>query len=195
MCFRQRSVDIYLCFVRVFATEILLEQLLHRLPSLETAEVKQFVNGPESFTPDGRYILGHAPEVFIIIIVVVISSSSSYHNNHHHNFIIIIIIPSSVPTLITSLKCINLRSGHHLSMTNPVPKLSPGPQTDSHVQSFVFSSHIFLDLYHCLFHEFTHLCHDSFLFFIICRTACWGSMSLMVCNPKFGGKVWWERSM
>ena len=107
MCFRQRSVDIYLCFVRVFSTEILLEQLLHRLPSLETAEVKQFVNGPESFTPDGRYILGHAPEVFIIIVVV-ISSSSSYHNNHHHNLIIIIIIPSSVPTPITSLKCINL---------------------------------------------------------------------------------------
>ena len=52
----------------MFSTEILLEQLLHRLPSLQTAEVKQFVNGPESFTPDGRYILGHAPEVFIIIV-------------------------------------------------------------------------------------------------------------------------------
>ncbi|KAK2189458.1 hypothetical protein NP493_106g05056 [Ridgeia piscesae] len=43
--------------------QILLEQLLHRLPGLQAAEVKQFVNGPESFTPDGRYILGHAPEV------------------------------------------------------------------------------------------------------------------------------------
>ena len=29
----------------------------------ETAGIKQFINGPESFTPDGNFILGEAPEV------------------------------------------------------------------------------------------------------------------------------------
>jgi sarcosine dehydrogenase len=36
---------------------------LGRVPALETAGVKQLVNGPESFTPDGNFILGGAPEV------------------------------------------------------------------------------------------------------------------------------------
>ena len=43
--------------------EVLLEELLHRVPELENATVAQQVNGPESFTPDGRLLLGHAPEV------------------------------------------------------------------------------------------------------------------------------------
>ena len=43
--------------------EILMENALIRVPALETAEVKQFINGPESFTPDGYFILGEAPEV------------------------------------------------------------------------------------------------------------------------------------
>lgn len=43
--------------------EVLLDQMLHRLPSLAEAEVRQLTNGPESFTPDGKYILGRAPEV------------------------------------------------------------------------------------------------------------------------------------
>ena len=30
---------------------------------MQNAQVKQLINGPESFTPDGRYILGEAPEV------------------------------------------------------------------------------------------------------------------------------------
>ncbi|MGE0613320.1 MAG: FAD-dependent oxidoreductase, partial [Hyphomicrobiales bacterium] len=41
--------------------EILMENALIRVPALETADVKQFVNGPESFTPDGYFILGEAP--------------------------------------------------------------------------------------------------------------------------------------
>ncbi|MEX3008506.1 FAD-dependent oxidoreductase [Hoeflea sp. TYP-13] len=36
---------------------------LDRVPALETAGVKQLVNGPESFTPDGNFILGEAPEL------------------------------------------------------------------------------------------------------------------------------------
>lgn len=43
--------------------EILMENALIRVPALETAEVKQFINGPESFTSDGYFILGEAPEV------------------------------------------------------------------------------------------------------------------------------------
>ena len=36
---------------------------MHRVPALETAGVKMLLNGPESFTPDGNFILGEAPEV------------------------------------------------------------------------------------------------------------------------------------
>lgn len=34
-----------------------------RVPALATAGVKQLLNGPESFTPDGNFILGEAPEL------------------------------------------------------------------------------------------------------------------------------------
>ena len=36
---------------------------LGRVPALETAGIKQLINGPESFTPDGNFILGEAPEL------------------------------------------------------------------------------------------------------------------------------------
>jgi len=39
-----------------------MEQAVERVPALETAGVKQMINGPESFTPDGNFILGVAPE-------------------------------------------------------------------------------------------------------------------------------------
>jgi 4-methylaminobutanoate oxidase (formaldehyde-forming) len=41
----------------------LMEAAMHRVPALETAGVKILLNGPESFTPDGNFILGEAPEV------------------------------------------------------------------------------------------------------------------------------------
>jgi len=43
--------------------EILMRNAIHRTPCLETAEVKMLLNGPESFTPDGNFILGEAPEL------------------------------------------------------------------------------------------------------------------------------------
>jgi 4-methylaminobutanoate oxidase (formaldehyde-forming) len=43
--------------------EPLMGQALARVPALETAGVKELINGPESFTPDGNFILGEAPEV------------------------------------------------------------------------------------------------------------------------------------
>lgn len=43
--------------------EQLMELSLGRVPALQTAGIKQLVNGPESFTPDGNFILGEAPEL------------------------------------------------------------------------------------------------------------------------------------
>lgn len=37
-------------------------QAIARVPALATAGVRQMINGPESFTPDGNFILGAAPE-------------------------------------------------------------------------------------------------------------------------------------
>ncbi len=39
-----------------------LEQAIARVPALETTGVKQMINGAESFTPDGNFILGLGPE-------------------------------------------------------------------------------------------------------------------------------------
>ncbi|RWC29620.1 MAG: FAD-dependent oxidoreductase [Mesorhizobium sp.] len=39
-----------------------MNQAIARVPALETVGVKQMINGPESFTPDGNFILGVAPE-------------------------------------------------------------------------------------------------------------------------------------
>ena len=43
--------------------EPILEKAIDRLPVLADAGIQTFFNGPESFTPDDRYILGEAPEV------------------------------------------------------------------------------------------------------------------------------------
>ena len=43
--------------------EPLMELSLGRVPALETAGVKELINGPESFTPDGNFIMGEAPEL------------------------------------------------------------------------------------------------------------------------------------
>jgi heterotetrameric sarcosine oxidase gamma subunit len=43
--------------------EPILEMAIHRLPVLADTGVQLFFNGPESFTPDDRYLLGEAPEL------------------------------------------------------------------------------------------------------------------------------------
>ena len=43
--------------------EPILERAVERFPMLATAGIQTFFNGPESFTPDDRYILGEAPEL------------------------------------------------------------------------------------------------------------------------------------
>ncbi|MDR3499134.1 MAG: FAD-dependent oxidoreductase [Parvibaculum sp.] len=42
--------------------EQIMERAIMRVPALETVGIKDFINGPESFTPDGNFILGEAPE-------------------------------------------------------------------------------------------------------------------------------------
>ena len=42
--------------------EPMMELALKRLPALQTAEVKMLLNGPESFTPDGTFMLGETAE-------------------------------------------------------------------------------------------------------------------------------------
>ncbi|HEY6335789.1 MAG TPA: FAD-dependent oxidoreductase [Alphaproteobacteria bacterium] len=43
--------------------EPMIRQALARVPALASVGVKEMINGPESFTPDGNFILGEAPEV------------------------------------------------------------------------------------------------------------------------------------
>ncbi|MFK7995961.1 MAG: FAD-dependent oxidoreductase [Granulosicoccus sp.] len=43
--------------------EPMMKHALDRVPALAEVGIKQMVNGPESFTPDGNFILGEAPEL------------------------------------------------------------------------------------------------------------------------------------
>ena len=43
--------------------EPILEAAMRRIPLLQDTGIRTFFNGPESFTPDDRYLLGEAPEV------------------------------------------------------------------------------------------------------------------------------------
>ncbi len=43
--------------------EPLMQAGLKRVPQMESASIKQMICGPESFTPDGNFILGEAPEL------------------------------------------------------------------------------------------------------------------------------------
>ena len=52
----------------------LFEGAVARFPALETAELKM-LNGPESFTPDGNYILGEAPELKNFFVAAGMNSS------------------------------------------------------------------------------------------------------------------------
>jgi 4-methylaminobutanoate oxidase (formaldehyde-forming) len=40
-----------------------MSEALARIPALETTGIKKMIHGPESFTPDGNFILGAAPEL------------------------------------------------------------------------------------------------------------------------------------
>ena len=57
--------------------EVLMTNAVRRLPALETAEVRTFLNGPESFTPDSYFIMGEAPEVRRYYVAAGFSSGAS----------------------------------------------------------------------------------------------------------------------
>lgn len=48
--------------------EQLVELALPRVPKLQDAGIKQLLNGPESFTPDGNFIIGEAPEMANVFV-------------------------------------------------------------------------------------------------------------------------------
>ncbi len=43
--------------------EPLMQAGLNRIPAMEDADIKQMICGPESFTPDGNFIIGESPQV------------------------------------------------------------------------------------------------------------------------------------
>src|SRR5207253_2656291 len=55
-CFDQLPVDLA-------HIEPQLEKAIRRVPVLGSVGIRLFFNGPESFTPDDRYLLGPAPEL------------------------------------------------------------------------------------------------------------------------------------
>ena len=40
-----------------------LEKMLDRIPAIQNVGIRKFFNGPEAYTPDGRYVMGEVPEV------------------------------------------------------------------------------------------------------------------------------------
>ena len=62
------SFDFQLLESRYDHFEQFMELALPRVPKLSEVGVKQLLNGPESFTPDGNFILGEAPELKNIYI-------------------------------------------------------------------------------------------------------------------------------
>jgi len=61
---------IFYVIVDGVVSEQLLDQLLHRVPSLADVEPQELRSWTESFTPDGKYILGPAPEVQFYMTLV-----------------------------------------------------------------------------------------------------------------------------
>ncbi|XP_065064765.1 pyruvate dehydrogenase phosphatase regulatory subunit, mitochondrial-like isoform X1 [Rhopilema esculentum] len=55
--------------------DILMQGMIHRIPSIANAEIRQFVNGPESFTEDGGFLLGEVPEVHNYFVAAGMNSS------------------------------------------------------------------------------------------------------------------------
>lgn len=55
--------------------EPMLSALLRRMPGLESAEILQLVNCPESFTPDMRCLMGETPGVSGYYVLAGMNSS------------------------------------------------------------------------------------------------------------------------
>ena len=46
-----------------------MDQIMWRIPEFERAEIRQMVNGAESFTPDEKSIVGTAPNVHVHVYI------------------------------------------------------------------------------------------------------------------------------
>ena len=46
-------------------TEEIQDSIMKRFPTMETAQIRQLVNGPESFAVDGNWNIGESPEVSV----------------------------------------------------------------------------------------------------------------------------------
>lgn len=53
----------------------ILEAAMRRIPSLETVGIRKFFNGPESFTPDVRFLLGETPELSRLFVAAGFNST------------------------------------------------------------------------------------------------------------------------
>lgn len=56
-------------------TEPMLSALLRRMPDLESVEIHQLVNCPESFTPDMRCLMGETPGLHGYYVLAGMNSS------------------------------------------------------------------------------------------------------------------------
>ena len=66
----QLRVMLILPLLPFLPPEYLMEQVLHRIPAMEHAEIRQMINGPEGFTPDLHAIIGEAPQVSPSLIIL-----------------------------------------------------------------------------------------------------------------------------
>ena len=57
----------------------LIKSFISRVPSSVDVEIEKIINGPESFTPDTRMIMGKSAEVINNIFL------NKLVNNHNHN--------------------------------------------------------------------------------------------------------------
>jgi len=76
------SLSELLAKVCVVISEQLLDQLLHRIPSLADVEPQELRSWTESFTPDGKYIMGPAPEVGFCIIFSALTLLVGHQEEH-----------------------------------------------------------------------------------------------------------------
>ena len=67
--------DYYKTVSCVLPAEPMLSALLRRMPSLESAEIHQLVNCPESFTPDMRCLMGEMPGISGYFVLAGMNSS------------------------------------------------------------------------------------------------------------------------
>ena len=49
----------------------LLKSFINRVPSSIDVEIDKVVNGPESFTPDSKMIMGESAEVYVLFYLLV----------------------------------------------------------------------------------------------------------------------------